>query len=123
MLERAPLSVGGVHALDALLHVDLVEAERGRGSSGKVGVGVLTKLPNSSDVRQPIGIVEQVMESDERVRLAAAVRHLELADGLGILARQSPRDVLDQLPQRVGGVGQREELLRILVDRPFSPPP
>ena len=52
------------------------------------------------------------------VGLAAAVGQLELPHGLVAPPGEPRRHVLHQLAQRVGGIGEREELLRLLVDRP-----
>ena len=54
--------------------------------------------------------------------LAAAVGHLELADRLGALAGEPGGNVLDEVPEGVGGVREREELRRVLVDGAASGP-
>ena len=62
-------------------------------------------------------VAEEVVEGDESMGLAAAVGELELAHRLVALSCEPRRDVLDELPQRVGRIGEREELLRVLVYR------
>ena len=80
-------------------------------------VRVLAELSNRRDIRQSPGVVEQMVEGDEGVRLSAAVRHLELAYSFAVLARQPSRDIPHQFAQCVRGVSEREELGRVLVDR------
>ena len=118
--KRTRLAIRRPHPLDAAFDVDLVEAERRGMGAREPAAGVLPELANRSRVRQGIGRSEQVVQRNERVRLAAAVRQLQLAHGLVALPAQPRRHVLDQLPQGVGRVGQREELLRFLVHRPLA---
>ena len=102
-LSVRPLPVGTAHVLDALLDIDLVEAEGGGGGAREAEVGMLPELPHGGKIGQALGIVEEVMERDEGVSLPASVRHLELTYGLGALARQTGGDIPHQLPQRVRG--------------------
>ena len=60
--------------------------------------------------------MEQVVERNERMRLAAAVGEFQLPHGLVALTTEPNGDVLRQLAQRVGGIGEREELRRVFVD-------
>ena len=59
-------------------------------------------------------------EGDQGVGLATAVSQLELAHGLVVPARQAEHHIADQPAQVVGREGEGEELLRVLVDRPFA---
>ena len=62
-----------------------------------------------------------MVEGDERVRLAAAVGELQLPHGLVAFAFEPNGNVLHQLAQGVGGIGEREELGGIFVDGAFAP--
>ena len=75
-----------------------------------------TNSCTAGKVGQAVGIVDQVVEGDQGVGLAAAVGELQLAHGLVVLARQAQHDVPGQLAQVVGGVGEGEELAGIFVD-------
>ena len=65
--------------------------------------------------------MHEVAERDQRVRLAAAVGQLQLPDGLVVLAGQAQYHVPDQAAQVVRRERQREEFVRLLVDRPLAP--
>ena len=78
---------------------------------------MLAKLPHRRQVRQRRRIAEQVVERDQRVRLAAAVGQFELAHRLVAVPGQPPGDVLHQFAQRVRRIGERKELLGVFVDR------
>ena len=120
--ERARPAPRRAHALDAPLHVDLVEAERRDERARQAGADVLAELPHRGEVGQRLRVPEQVVEGDQGMGLAAAVGQLELPYRLVALPRQPPGDVPRELPQRVGRVGEREELLRLLVDRAAALP-
>ena len=114
--QRAGRAVRGAHPVDAPLHVDLVEAERHRKRGRQGGADVLPELPHRRQVRQPRRIAEQVVERDQGVGLAAAVGQFELPHRLVALPREPAGDVLHQLPQRVGRIGEGEEPRRVFVD-------
>ena len=57
-------------------------------------------------------------ERNERVRLAASVRELELANGFLVLARQAADDVTRQVEERRRRVRQSKELLGVFIDTP-----
>ena len=121
MAQRARLPVRRTDILNAFLHIDLVETERGDERLGQIGPHMLAELAHGWNVRQGGGIAEQVVERDERVRLAAAVGELQLAHGLVAFAFEPNGNVLHQLAQSVGGIGEREELGGIFVDGAFAP--
>ena len=118
MAQRAGLAVRSADALEAPLGVDLVEAEGGRERRRQLRAHVLAELLYCRQIRQARGVAEQVAERDQRMRLPAAVGQLELPHRLVAPPREPRRDVLHQLAQRVGRVGQCEELGRVLVDGP-----
>ena len=120
--ERARSALRCAHALDAPLHVGLVEAERRDERARQAGADVLAELPHRGEIGQRLRVPEQVVEGDQGMGLAAAVSQLELPHRLVALPRQPPGDVPRELPQRVGRVGEREELLRLLVDRAAALP-
>ena len=115
--QGARLAVRPAHALDAPLDIDLVEAERDGERTRQIGADVLPKLMHRRQVRQHRRIAEEVVEGDEGVGLAASVGELELAYRLVALPRKPRCDILHELPQRVGRIGEREEFLRVLVHR------
>ena len=120
MAQRAGFPVRPAHSLDTPLGIDLVETERHRERCRQIHADVLAELLHRGQIRQCARIAEQMMERDQRVRLPAAVGQLELPHRL-VAPSDEPRcDVLHQLAQRVGGIGQREEFRRVLVDRPAS---
>lgn len=63
-------------------------------------------------------IVHKMSQRDQRVRLAATVGKLKLTNRLVVLADKAGHYVLDQFPQVVRRIGQREELRRVLVYGP-----
>ena len=77
---------------------------------------MLAELAHRRNVRQGGGVLEQVVERNERMRLAAAVGEFQLPHGLVALATEPNGNVFRQLAERVGGIGEREELGRIFVD-------
>ena len=85
-------------------------------------VGVFAELADGGQIGQGFRLVEEVVQGDERVGLATTVGHLELADRLGAPASEPGGDVPDEVPEGVGGVGEREELRRVLVDGAASGP-
>ena len=111
--KRTRPAIRRPHALDAAFDVDLVEAERRGVGAREPPARVLAELAYRRHVRQRLRFPEQVIQRDQRVRLAAAVGQFQLAHGLVALPVQPRRHVLDQLPQGVGRVGQREELLPV----------
>ena len=117
MAQRAGLPVWSADSGNAPLDVDLVEAERYRKRPWKLSADMLPELPHRRQIRQRRRIAEQVIERDQRVRLAAAVGQLKLPHRLVAMPGQPPSDVLHQLAQRVRRIGEREELLRFFVDR------
>ena len=116
MAQRARFTVWPAHALDAALGVDLVEAQGDRERRRQLGADVLAKLPHRRHVRQRRRFPEQVVEGDQRVGLAAAVGQLQLPHRLVTAPGKPPGNVLHQLPQGMGRVGQREEFLGVFVD-------
>ena len=62
-------------------------------------------------------VTHQMEQRDQGVRLAPAVGEFELANGFIMLACQPGDDVPGQLSQVKRGIGEREELLRILIHR------
>ena len=117
MPERAALPRRSLDALDPLLDINLVEAERDDPRPRQRAPHGLPELLDGAQVRKRGGIPEEVVERDQGVSLPAAVGQLELAHRLVARSRQPVRHVPDQPAQRVGGEGQREELRRILVHR------
>ena len=119
--KHAGIAFRGTHSLDAALDIDLVEAQRSHMRSGQLVTRVLPELTHRRHVRQTLGIPEQVIESDQRVRLAAAVGQLQLPHGLVASPREPRRHITGEIPQRVRWIGQGEELVRLLVHRPLAP--
>ncbi len=68
-----------------------------------------------------VRVVDEVVERDQRVGLPAAICQLKLPDRLLVLAGQSQHDVPRQLSDVVRGVGEREELSRVLINGPRRP--
>jgi len=83
---------------------------------------VVDKLLDRGQVGQRRGVIGEVVEGDQRVRLAAAVRQLELAHCLVVLSRQPKHHVPRQFAQVVGGIGEGKELARVFVDAALAPP-
>ena len=71
MAQRADFAVRSAHAVDAPLDVDLVEAERDGDRPRQRAAG--PELPHRGQVGQRVRVPEQVVQRDQRVRLAAAV--------------------------------------------------
>ena len=63
-----------------------------------------------------------MMQGDQGVRLAAAVGHLQLANGLVALPCQPCGHIPGQIPKREGRVGEGEELLGVFVEGPATGP-
>ena len=120
MAQGAHLPIRATHILNALLHIDLVEAKRGDERFGQRHADMLPKLPHRRHIRQIRRLPEQVVQGDERVRLAAAVGELQLPHRLVAFPGKPHGDVLDQFPQRMGGIGEGEELRRVFVNRPLA---
>ena len=120
--QRTGLAAGCAHVRDSLLHVDLVEAERRGRGFGEFHVGVLSEFANGLEVREAVRIAKEMMQGDERVRLAATVGHLQLADRLVALSRQPRGHVPGQIAEREGGIRQGEELLGVFVQGAPSGP-
>ena len=78
------------------------------------------KLLDCGQFRQRGGVFYQMLERDERVRLAPAVVDGECAVRLVALSRQPQGDILDQFAQVVRGIGEDEELGGILVNRALT---
>ena len=121
MLEGAPLAVRCAHVFDALLGVDLVEAQRGDERLRQVLAHVLAERRHRRRVRQRTGVAEEVVQRDQRVGLAAAVGEFQLPDRPVGLAGEAKCHVLDQLAERRRREGEVEELGRVLVDGTLSP--
>ena len=117
MLEH-PDGPVGTWSFHTLLQVDLVKAQRRYPSFRRLKADMRLKFPDRRKIRKHLRVVHQVSEGDERVGLAATIVDGELAIRLVALPRQADTDVLDQLAQIVGRVGEREELCRVLVHRP-----
>ena len=81
---------------------------------------MLDELGHGREVRQSLRVVDKVSQRNQGMGLAAAVRQLELPDGLVVLACQPQDDIPHETPQVVRGKGEREELLRLLVHRPLA---
>ena len=122
MPQGARRPVRRAHPFDAPLHVDLVEAEGGGERAWQGAADVLAELPHGREVGQRLGVPEQVVEGDQGVGLAAAVGQFELPYRLVALPREPSGDVLHQLAQGVGRIGEGEELLRLLVHRATALP-
>ena len=71
VLQGPSLAVRAAHVLDPLLHVDLVEAERGGGGPREGVVGVFAELVDGGEVGEGGGVVEEVVQRDEGVGFAA----------------------------------------------------
>ena len=119
VLEHPDLAIG-TRRLDALLQVDLVEAEGRDPGLRWPESDVRLELLHRRQGGQRRRIVDQVPERDERVRLAAAVVDGKLAVRLVAAAGEPVADVLDQLPEVQGGEGEGEKLVGLLVHRPLS---
>ena len=122
MAQGAGFALWRTHTLNAALDIDLVEAQSCNMGPRQLVTRVLPKLAHRRHVRQTLRVPEQVIERDERMRLAAAVGQLQLPHRLVASPREPRRHITDELPQRVRGIGQGEELLRLLVHRPLAPP-
>jgi hypothetical protein len=86
-------------------------------SPGRLLADGLDEFVNGGKVGQVVRVLHQMVEGDERVRLAAAIGQLELAHGLVVLVRQAQGHVAHQVAQVVRGEGQAKETFRFLVDR------
>ena len=120
--KNAGLARRRTHALDAALDINLVKAQRCRMRPRQLVTRVLPKLTHRRHVRQTLRIPEQVIERDQRMRLAAAVGQLQLPYRFVAPTREPRRHITDELSQRVRGIGQGEELVRLFVHRPLAPP-
>ena len=96
--------------------VQFIEAQPGHPSARRGLANGLPEFMHGGQIRQVLRFGDQVPQGDERVGLASAVRQLELAYRLVILARHPQHHVPHQLPQVVGREGQGEEVDRIFVD-------
>ena len=72
--REATIAVRPSHPLDTPFDIDLVEAERDRERAWEIGADVLPELPNRRQVRQRRRVAEKVVQGDEGVGLAAAIR-------------------------------------------------
>lgn len=106
----------GRHDFHAFLHVQLVEGEHGNARLRQGDTRVLLELPDGRQIGQAGRVAHQVVQRDERVRLAAAVGQLQLAYGLVGLAGQTEENLLDEFAQVVCRVRQAEEIGGIPVD-------
>ena len=120
--QGALLPVRRAHVFDAPFGVDLVEAQGHREGARQIGADMAPELPDRRQVGQRLWVSEQVVERDQRVGLAAAIGQLQLADRLVAPPVEAKGHVLHQFPQRVRRVGEREERLRVFVDRPAPLP-
>lgn len=93
VLQSADLSLGTTY-LHAFLGVQLVEGQDRYLRARRRPADVLQELLDGGQVGQPGGVEDQVIEGDQRMRLAAAVGELKLPDCLVDLARQAGDDVL-----------------------------
>src|SRR5262249_26013379 len=84
--------------------------------AGRRLADVREELGDGRQVRQVVGVLDQVGEGDESVCLAATVGQFKLADCLVALAGEADDHVTGELPQVVRGVSEGEELLRVAVD-------
>ena len=100
--ERRDRAVGGAR-VDALFQINLVKAQRGAPSRWGLMSDVRFKLLDRGQLRQRFGIFYQMLQRDERMRLAAAVVDGERAVRLVASSRQPQGDILDQFPQVVRG--------------------
>ena len=78
------------------------------------------KFLHRRQVRQVGRVIHQMKQRDEGMRLAAAVGEIQLPHRLVALARQPPHHVPRQVAQVVGWVGEREEFLRVFVNRALA---
>ena len=120
--QGARLPVRRAHVLDAPFGVDLVEAQGHGEGARQIGADMAPELPDRRHVGQRLRVAEQMVERDQGVGLAAAVGELQLPYRLVAPPSEASGDVLHQFPKRMGGVGEREERLRILIGRAAARP-
>ena len=121
VLQHPDASIGR-QRFDALLEVDLVEAERRHPRLRGLEADMRREFPHGGQVRQTGRVVDEVPERDQGVRLSPAVVDGDLPVCLVAPPRQPKGDLLDQLAQIPGRVGEGEEFRRVLVDRPPALP-
>ncbi len=78
------------------------------------------KFFHRRQVRQVCWIIYQMEKRDQCVSLASAVGEIQLAHCLVALARQPPDYVPRQVAQIVRRIGEREEFLRVFVNRALA---
>ena len=104
--------------LHTYFNVDLVEAQRRDPRPGGLESDVRLELANRRQVGQRAGVMYQMPERDQRVRLAAAVVDGQLAVRLVAAPGQAKSHVLYQFAQIESRVGEGKERSRLLVYRP-----
>ena len=75
------------------------------------------ELLHSGDFRQCLRVLAQMDQGNEGMGLAAAERHVQLANRLFRLSRQPPHHIAGKVAEFGRGIGQREEFLGVVVDR------
>ena len=110
----------GTRRLNALLQVDLVEAQGGNARLRRLESDVCLELLDGRQVGQSGRVMYQMPERDERMGLAPSVVDREFPIRLVALAGQTQSYVSDQGAQVIGRIGQGKEFGRMLVDRSLA---
>ena len=88
---------GRRYRLRSLVRVDLVETQRRHARTRRLAAEGLLELAHRGQVGELFRIVDEVVERDQRMRLAAAVRERELTHRFLVLAGEPQHDFFGEL--------------------------